>query len=781
MRKFTSFLLMLLCAVTTWAQTSFETSTAESPKYYTIGSYDRGGYLTNMGVGNSVEHVGMTPASMWYFESANENGGVYFVNYLKDGENKIYLGADKKASTTPAVWYILPNGVNDSGMAISSTNPISSSSCIDANNWSTGVGAWHPAENDWAGTTWKFEPASPNEVLKQSLISLIASAKTAYNTANSNIGTIMGRHIESTVVALNDAITVAEAIENATLKDIEDLQAAIDGLKIVLPTPGTYYQLHSALAAFNPTKAVYSNGSNPMWKSLDNDDKSFYWKAVATETGVALQNVNDNKYIAGNPGNSGAWSMSDTPVDISVKILSDAENEKGYEYAIIGSGRHMHANGHGGGSGNASNIVTWETNSANSASAWFIVEVEYEQFYDVVYNFKYNGEVKLSQTVSLKEGADFPALNLAFPYGTSSDYAQPEGKVTGNETKDFTLTINKKLPFEVAADVESISKWYYVRMHTNQPGYIGEIADNNTVNVAWGKSATDENHADFVWGFVGNIWDGIKVINKNRGLEMTSTGGGNVTLTNNGTQFFVAQTSETSANAANGFCLRRFDSNQYLNANYAAGKLSHWSSTDAGSTFFLTECTEHKVTVSAADYATLYLNYPVYIPADVEAYTVNEKVDNYVTLTQVTGTLPANTGVILKNQGDYTFPLSITAKDGVTSMLQGTVANEVVTPNGTAYVLGLNNEGVVGLYKAELDENDGTFLNNANKAYLVVPAASQAVQYFSFNFGGGTTGIEGVEAEAAASGKIYDITGREVKAITTPGIYIVGGKKVVVK
>ena len=64
---------------------------------------------------------------------------------------------------------------------------------------------------------------------------------------------------------------------------------------------------------------------------------------------------------------------------------------------------------------------------------------------------------------------------------------------------------------------------------------------------------------------------------------------------------------------------------------------------------------------------------------------------------------------------------------------------------------------------------------------MVVPAASQAVQYFSFNFGGGTTGIEGVEAEGAVSGKIYDITGREVKAITTPGIYIVGGKKVVVK
>ena len=50
-------MLMLLVAVTTWAQTSYETSTAENPQWYTIGSYNRGGYLTNVGIGNGVQHV----------------------------------------------------------------------------------------------------------------------------------------------------------------------------------------------------------------------------------------------------------------------------------------------------------------------------------------------------------------------------------------------------------------------------------------------------------------------------------------------------------------------------------------------------------------------------------------------------------------------------------------------------------------------------------------------------------------------------------------------------
>jgi hypothetical protein len=40
------------------------------------------------------------------------------------------------------------------------------------------------------------------------------------------------------------------------------------------------------------------------------------------------------------------------------------------------------------------------------------------------------------------------------------------------------------------------------------------------------------------------------------------------------------------------------------------------------------------------------------------------------------------------------------------------------------------------------------------------------------------TGIDGVEAEDGEL-VIYDLTGRRVKSITTPGIYIVNGVKVV--
>ena len=70
-------------------------------------------------------------------------------------------------------------------------------------------------------------------------------------------------------------------------------------------------------------------------------------------------------------------------------------------------------------------------------------------------------------------------------------------------------------------------------------------------------------------------------------------------------------------------------------------------------------------------------------------------------------------------------------------------------------------------------------MNNAFKAYLPKATGMNAVSY-SFRFEGATTAIENVEVESAVK-VIYDLTGRRVEAITAPGIYIVGGKKVLVK
>ena len=187
----------------------------------------------------------------------------------------------------------------------------------------------------------------------------------------------------------------------------------------------------------------------------------------------------------------------------------------------------------------------------------------------------------------------------------------------------------------------------------------------------------------------------------------------------------------------------------------------------------------HTLTVSDAGYATLMLAFDAEIPADVECYYATHTEGDVLKLAQVEGNvLPANTPVIVKAAADdYEFTstdATATAPEG--NLLSGTLYTKNVTPAGTAYVLSAP-AGKVGLYQAEL--TDGAFQNNANKVYFDAPAAAEIVSY-SFNFDwAGTTGIEGVTAEGAQDGAIYDITGRRVKAITAPGIYIVNGRKVV--
>jgi hypothetical protein len=61
--------------------------------------------------------------------------------------------------------------------------------------------------------------------------------------------------------------------------------------------------------------------------------------------------------------------------------------------------------------------------------------------------------------------------------------------------------------------------------------------------------------------------------------------------------------------------------------------------------------------VSAAGYATLYLDFNAYIPSGVELYTASSVDGNRLMMEQVEyGILPANTGVLVKaEQGTYTF------------------------------------------------------------------------------------------------------------------------------
>lgn len=189
----------------------------------------------------------------------------------------------------------------------------------------------------------------------------------------------------------------------------------------------------------------------------------------------------------------------------------------------------------------------------------------------------------------------------------------------------------------------------------------------------------------------------------------------------------------------------------------------------------------HKVSPTIG-YASLYLGYNAVIPEGVKAYIVTSTNSTHAIFQEITGVIPANTGVIIEAaNGDYNFeqaPATAALADVTGNLLEGTTRGGLVWEE--AYILSIKN-GTVGLYMVNMGEEAGSAWDcKANKAYLPVSAvANKTIAFYGFDFDG-TTGIEDA-IEAPVVEGIYDLMGRKLNEITKPGIYIVNGKKVLVK
>lgn len=157
---------------------------------------------------------------------------------------------------------------------------------------------------------------------------------------------------------------------------------------------------------------------------------------------------------------------------------------------------------------------------------------------------------------------------------------------------------------------------------------------------------------------------------------------------------------------------------------------------------------------------------------NVKAYAAKYMAEgNYVKLTEVTEFTDWQSVIIEAPQGSYMLesPESATSIDSSINDLQ---ANDG-TPkagDGTLYGLAKKN-GVVGFYKVATTSEVPAW-----KIYLKISAAT-APEFLPF--GGNTTGIEAVKS-VDAKGEFFNLAGQRV-AQPTKGLYIVNGKKVVLK
>jgi hypothetical protein len=180
--------------------------------------------------------------------------------------------------------------------------------------------------------------------------------------------------------------------------------------------------------------------------------------------------------------------------------------------------------------------------------------------------------------------------------------------------------------------------------------------------------------------------------------------------------------------------------------------------------------------------STFSATYPTIAPEGVTAYYATKEGEHvYLDAIAEDEAIPANTGVILvSEEGGNAVMLpaaSEAAADVTGNLMVGTAgAAKDMTDIANAYLLTGGEQGA-GFYLC----SGGTLA--AGKAYLQLESAQQALSMRTRPAGeqGGTaTEIEGSELKAQGSQLIYDLQGRRVMA-PAKGIYIVNGKKVIVK
>ena len=183
------------------------------------------------------------------------------------------------------------------------------------------------------------------------------------------------------------------------------------------------------------------------------------------------------------------------------------------------------------------------------------------------------------------------------------------------------------------------------------------------------------------------------------------------------------------------------------------------------------------VSVGEAGFATYCTDNNTVSFTGVKAYIVTDFSGGNVTLKEITEA-PFDTPVIIEApEGDYKLTPIANAAPVEGNKLQ---ASRGSTRAGDApaydyYVLA-KKDGKVGFYKLA----EGVTIP-AGKCFLTVKKSAGAPDYLGFNFGDDTTGIDAVNgSELKVNGEYYNLAGQRV-AQPTKGLYIVNGRKVVIK
>ena len=171
------------------------------------------------------------------------------------------------------------------------------------------------------------------------------------------------------------------------------------------------------------------------------------------------------------------------------------------------------------------------------------------------------------------------------------------------------------------------------------------------------------------------------------------------------------------------------------------------------------------------------------LPDGLKAYYCKnyDSEEGTIGVVAIDGTVPANTGVLLKGTAGETYTLTISDETPATITDNALVA--VTEQTNIAQTAGdYTNFGLSGGVFKKVNTNGGTV--KANRAYLRIPTSAltpeASARGISLVWDEESTGVTSVQGSGLTVHDYYDLQGRRV-VNPARGLYIVNGKKVFIK
>ncbi len=362
-------------------------------------------------------------------------------------------------------------------------------------------------------------------------------------------------------------------------------------------------------------------------------------------------------------------------------------------------------------------------------------------------------------TINSTDEYTITVTNVAKTYtltGTPVYYSKGGTEATGTNTSTITANgisfamVNTEKTFQYGTGSATISGNVYVPL---------KLSTGSAVNVTFPTGKVATKVIVYGWSINGN--GAINSISETSSSDATDTSSDIFYATNNESDVYP------SVYEYDLDCWESF----YFNPGGSA------SQPFVVMEFVLQDATV-STTIASSGYSTFCSSYALdcaNLPSGLTAYqiTASDISGSTITPTQVTAAVPAGTGLLLKGTTSTAYDIPTAASGTALSdnKLMGVTTATAIGGDGVYnYIL---YEG--GFYRAE----NGTLA--AGKAYLSLDSAPSGARELTISFDDDVTGINQIDnGQLTIDNSYYNIAGQRV-AQPTKGLYIVNGKKVVIK